>query len=87
MKLVIEYRFVDEQGNVVAGGGMTDERFDKPQRLWGGIEALRFGIMRRAKELSAQSEIIDGNATAAGMNRLLDGKDVKDTVKYGSEKV
>ena len=25
--------------------------------------------------------ILDGNATAAGMNRLLDGDNVKDTVK------
>ncbi len=25
--------------------------------------------------------IVDGNATAAGMNRLFDGENVKDTVK------
>lgn len=31
--------------------------------------------------LQARVEILDGQATAAGMNRLFDGDSVKDTVK------
>jgi hypothetical protein len=34
-----------------------------------------------ARELVRRQSILDGNATAAGMNRLLDGENVKDTVK------
>lgn len=37
-------------------------------------------ILRRPTRRQ-QKLILDGNATAAGMNRLLDGNDVKDTVK------
>ena len=41
----------------------------------------RRGRRARASIARKQGAIIDGNATAAGMNRLFEAKNVKDTVK------
>jgi hypothetical protein len=44
---------------------------------WVEAEAVRMGV----KDPRKAAKAIDSNATAAGMSRLLDGKNVKDTVK------
>jgi hypothetical protein len=46
---------------------------------WIEAETTRMGVV---DSKVARVKIIDGSATAAGMNRLLDGK-AKDTVKRG----
>lgn len=80
MRLVIEYRFVDEHGNVAAKGG-AEISTDSTRRVKHGIEALQFGILNRLESLGVPTVLVNSKASVAGMNRLLDGENVKDTVK------
>ena len=74
MRILIDYRLVDSVGNVIAHDGV-DGNADTPRGVEKALACVGSMVRGHAKR------IVDGSATAAGMNRMLDGN-AKDTVKY-----